>query len=466
MSSDSRRVSVAGLAALFAVTISGVMGATLVSPAIPEVAAALSVAPTTAGLVLSTYTLPGVVVAPLVGVLADRYGRRRVLLPCLVLHALAGGACVFAPSFGVLLILRLLQGVGSAGLVNMVVVTLGDLFTGVERARMIGFNAAVLTVGTTTFPTAGGLLASRSWRLVFVPFWAVLLVAFAVWALVPSTKVSGAPSDADVSSDASGEASTSRGASTGESAEASTKNPATVGNPHTADASPSSHVDDDALGGATVEGAVDLGSNALRQVVGDAAVRRIMLRGFALFLLIYGGILASVPVLLSQKLGAGPGLIGLYLTAGSLASMVMSALGGRLRQRYSPSSILLVAFLAYAVGMVGLATVAVVAVGPIALASIAACGIGEGMAIVLLQTRATEVAPAGLRGTSVAMFVASARLGQSAGPVAAKLAVDRVGFGPSFLGYAALAALMAAEQLRRVIVTRGTWQLPGSKETR
>jgi predicted MFS family arabinose efflux permease len=132
----------------------------------------------------------------------------------------------------------------------------------------------------------------------------------------------------------------------------------------------------------------------------------------------------------------------------------MSSLAGKLREKLDPSSILLVAFAAYSFGMGGLAHVASSQSASQAFASIALCGVGEGLAIVLLQTRATEVAPEGLRGTSVAMFVSSARLGQTAGPVIAKATLDRFGFALAFVGYAAVAALMALEQVRRVLLLR------------
>lgn len=379
---------------LFSVTLAGVAGPTLTPPSIPAMADSLGISPTTGALVLSTYTLPGFVVAPLVGFLADRFGRKAIMVPALILHGLGGGLCVFAPDFKTLLALRFVQGIGSAGLVNLVVVTLGDLLEGITRARFIGYNAAVLTVGTTTFPTVGGLLAAKNWRLVYLPFWAVLAAALAVASILPNTR--------------------------------------------------GGQVEDEEGEGASGRLIPDL-----RQVLAVAAVRRIMLRGFVLFLLIFGGILAAVPVLLGERLNAGPMAIGLFLTAGSVASMIMSASAGRLRQRLSPSRILLIAFPAYAAGMGLLAVVSLTASRPLGFVAIAMCGIGEGMAVVVLQTRATEVAPSGLRGTSVAMFVSSARLGQTAGPVVAKAGLDRFGFAASFTGFAALAGAMALEQLRR-----------------
>ena len=65
-------------------------------------------------------------------------------------------------------LLRLLQGIGSAGLINLAVVLIGDHWTGLERARLVGQNAAILTVSLAVFPPLGGLLTELGgWRLSF-----------------------------------------------------------------------------------------------------------------------------------------------------------------------------------------------------------------------------------------------------------------------------------------------------------
>jgi ACDE family multidrug resistance protein len=132
------------------------------------------------GLVVTLFTLPGVVLTPLLGVFADRVGRKRILLPSLVLFGLAGGACALAPSFGWLAGLRLVQGVGAAALGAVNVTLIGDLFRGRQRTTAMGYNSSVLSVGTATYPLIGGALALAGWRLPF----AMPLLALAVAMLV------------------------------------------------------------------------------------------------------------------------------------------------------------------------------------------------------------------------------------------------------------------------------------------
>ena len=77
---------------IFAVTMMAVLGVSSIAPALPKIAKGLGVEPTAIGLLITVFTVPGVVLTPISGVLADRYGRKRIIVPALFLFALAGGA--------------------------------------------------------------------------------------------------------------------------------------------------------------------------------------------------------------------------------------------------------------------------------------------------------------------------------------------------------------------------------------
>src|SRR3546814_15254577 len=72
----------------------------------------------------------------LIGVLADRHGRRAVVVPCLIGFGVFGLLSALAPTFNALLLLRLLQGIGSAGLINLAVVLIGDHWDRSEERRV------------------------------------------------------------------------------------------------------------------------------------------------------------------------------------------------------------------------------------------------------------------------------------------------------------------------------------------
>jgi MFS family permease len=63
------------------------------------------VAPEQIGLVITAFTLPGIFFVPITGVLADRYGRRTIMIPLLFLYGITGAASGLAPDFETLLAL-------------------------------------------------------------------------------------------------------------------------------------------------------------------------------------------------------------------------------------------------------------------------------------------------------------------------------------------------------------------------
>lgn len=144
---------------VFGVTLMAVMGVASLTPAFPLIGQALGIPRETIGLLIIVFTLPGAILTPVFGVLADRYGRKTILIPSLLVFGLAGGACTFARDFFILLILRFFQGVGAASLGYLNVTIIGDLYTGKNRADAMGYNASITSIGTAAYPAIGGTLA-------------------------------------------------------------------------------------------------------------------------------------------------------------------------------------------------------------------------------------------------------------------------------------------------------------------
>ena len=153
---------------VFGVTLMAVLGVASITPAFPRIIQELGVSSLGIGLLISVFTFPGVILTPILGVFADRYGRKRILVPSIFLFGIAGGACALARDFNILLILRFFQGVGAASLGSLNVTIIGDLYSGRERATAMGYNASVLSVGTAAYPAIGGALAMVAWYYPFV----------------------------------------------------------------------------------------------------------------------------------------------------------------------------------------------------------------------------------------------------------------------------------------------------------
>lgn len=153
---------------IFGVTLIAVMGVASITPAFPEVIRFFQISPRQVGWLIVAFTLPGIALTPVAGILADRLGRKPVLIPSLFIFGLGGLACFFVHDFYWLLLLRFVQGIGASSLASINVTLIGDLYSGPTRVKAMGYNASVLSVGTASYPALGGILASLGWQYVFL----------------------------------------------------------------------------------------------------------------------------------------------------------------------------------------------------------------------------------------------------------------------------------------------------------
>lgn len=367
------------LALIMSITVTGIMGNVLITPVVPDIVRDFDQPLSRAGLLLAATTGPGILLAPVIGVLADRFGRREVVVPCLVIFGVSGGLSMWAPSYEALIGLRLLQGVGSAGLMNLAIVLIADYWSGVERARMIGRNAAALTTAIVVLPPLGGLLGDVwSWRASFAPYWLALFTAVVIRGQLP------------------------RGT----------------------------------RGDQTLRAQV----RALGPLLRRRAVVGPIVLGALAFVLIFGVFLTAVPLYLDRTFGMGAGGRGLVLALPAVTSTVAALNLGRLRARYSTRVLLTVGFGIFAASFALLGAIESVLV--VCLASLL-YGAGDGLVIATLQDGISEVAPPEGRGAVVAVWVGVVRAGQTSGPVLASSGLDGPGVGPTFLAAAAMAGALA-----------------------
>jgi len=139
-------------------------------------------------LVLAAAMLP-------LGLLGDRYGRKKVLLGSFALFAVGSAACAASPSSGAFIAARLLLGLAGAGVVVMGFATLPVLFSEEERPRAVGIMAAVTFVSLPLGPILGGwLLTHYWWGWVFLINVPVALIGLIVtFALVPESRAHERP---------------------------------------------------------------------------------------------------------------------------------------------------------------------------------------------------------------------------------------------------------------------------------
>lgn len=377
------------------ITAMGVLAFSVLAPALPELAEDLGVSEGAIGMVQSAVAVPGIFLGAYIGYLADRLGRRRVIRASLFVFGTAGLACFFAREFWLLVALRVVQGLGTSGLLSLGVVVIGDLFTGLERRWAMGLNMAALTATTTTAPIVGGLLASGGTFRPFLVFALAFPVFFAARSLPEGRTGVTVP--------------------------------------------PLRHLR---------SGLRELHS---RGRLGDFLG---MLPMSFLTLGVFLGIgLTVTPLFLDRRFGLSVAQRGFVQAIGSAASSTVSLMSGRLGARYSRTGVLSVAFVGMVAGFALIGTAGTLwQVG----FGLAVLGSSTGAIFPLLQEYSASAGPAEYRGVLVGTWVSANRLGQTAGPAAGTAIADGLGERQAY-GIAAL--VMAAVAIvwrpaRRVVGRR------------
>ncbi|HEV8442867.1 MAG TPA: multidrug effflux MFS transporter [Steroidobacteraceae bacterium] len=172
----------------------GAVGNYLFLPALPQIGAHFGVAPGTAQLVLTTYLVSFACGVLLSGPLADRYGRRPVLIGGVAITGAAGLLCYFAPTMGWFIAARIVQGAAGGFGITVSRASVGDLFEERELARMYAVLTMALVLGTALAPYAGGLITRYlGWQQGFLWLAAAAgLIALACFIALPETRSAGA----------------------------------------------------------------------------------------------------------------------------------------------------------------------------------------------------------------------------------------------------------------------------------
>ena len=368
---------------ILTITGMGVLAFSVIVPALPDLAAELEVSRGAIGLVQGAVAIPGIFLAAYIGYLADRFGRREIIRASLLVFGTAGLLCFFARSYWLLVGLRVLQGLGTSGLLSLGVVVIGDAFVGHERRWAMGLNLAAITGMTTIAPIVGGLVAEGG---AFRPF-LLFAVAYPVWWW--ARRLPDRPPIGEV-------ASPLRHA---RSALASLRSSGRFG---------------DFLG--------------------------MLPMSFITIGVFLGVGITVTPLLLEREFALSVSQRGMIAAVGSAASSTASVLSGRVGRRFPPSRVLPAAFGLVVTGFVILwaaPNLWFIALG------LAVLGSGTGSIFPLFQTFAASAVPAQYRGASVGMWVSANRLGQWAGPTAGTAVASAVGERQSYAGAAVVMAVVA-----------------------
>src|SRR6266581_3639405 len=136
--------------------------------ALPHIAGGLAVSADESTWVLTSYLVSNAVVLPLSAWLSRLFGRKRYYMICVALFTLSSLMCGFAPSLGLLICFRVLQGVGGGGLAPVEQAILVDTFPAAQRAAAFALYSMAIVTAPAVGPPLGGWITDHfSWRWVF-----------------------------------------------------------------------------------------------------------------------------------------------------------------------------------------------------------------------------------------------------------------------------------------------------------
>ncbi len=170
------------LVAFFAMSAGALLG-----PVLPFMVEPLNTSREAVGMILGMYTFSTALSMIFVSFITDRVGRKKILVPCLLINGIAGLACYFSTDMTTLLALRFVQGIGIAGMLPIAMTMIGELYTGLDRVNAMGKMSMTTGIGAVSAPLIGGILASYAWNVPFLFYGLTVPLAIIVLLILPET---------------------------------------------------------------------------------------------------------------------------------------------------------------------------------------------------------------------------------------------------------------------------------------
>ncbi|MGQ9548161.1 MAG: MDR family MFS transporter [Roseiflexus sp.] len=132
--------------------------------------------------VFTAFMLASTTTVPLYGKLSDLFGRRPVFTAAMTIFLVGSMLCGLAATMPQLIAFRAIQGIGAGGLLPLVFIIIGDLFSLEQRARLQGLFSGVWGVSSIVGPLLGGFIVDQaSWQWIF---WINIIPGLAATAIV------------------------------------------------------------------------------------------------------------------------------------------------------------------------------------------------------------------------------------------------------------------------------------------
>lgn len=343
---------------IVSLTLIEIMGGPTIGPILPELSKVFAVSPSEIQLVMTAFFLPIGIATPILGIITDRIGVKKVLIPSLLLFAIAGSCCAFAGDFQTLIRWRFLQGLGSASL-NLISLTLiSTIYRGKALTMAMSIQVSAIGASTAIYPIIGGVLAGFSWRYPFL----LNTIAFPLLMLVLMVlKLPRQPSGSQNSS-------------------------------------------------------IKLYLQKVWQSINNSTVLGLLLVVGSMFLIQSGPFITYIPILAGANFGASGLFIGLILASMSVSLGLVASQLGRLTRIASEITLIKAAF---AIAAIALAMIPFISSAGLLFVPSILFGVALGLAIPSSQEMLAKLAAGDTRAGFMAVNVSVQSLGIGIGPLMA-----------------------------------------------
>ena len=352
------------------VTIVTMMGGSVISPALPVIQQALAIETSKIGLLMTAFSLPGLISIPISGIMTDRFGRQKVIVPMLLLYSIAGSLCFFAPNFETLLLLRFLSGLGAGSLATLSLILIGDLFSNKEQKEALGYRTSFGYLSNGILPIFGGFLAVISWNYPFLLFALGIPISIMAARVLVNEKINS---------------------------ESSVK-----------------------------EYLIEVGRG-----ISNARVASLLTVAPTLMIINQGILATFLPIYIGSKFGASAAVIGIIISTRTIAGSLIAFFMGKLTEIVKEEWLLVssIIVLAITILFLPLVTSAWVMIAPVMI-----MGLALGIGFPAFQSLLIAETPQELRAGVMSASGVTNRMGQAAGPIAAGGLFAIGGFEVVFFG--------------------------------
>jgi MFS transporter, DHA1 family, tetracycline resistance protein len=181
---------------ILGITFVDIIGFSMLIPVLPYFVTHFGASPFIVGVLFATFSLAGLIAAPIWGNLSDRLGRKTVLIISQIGATISWSMMAFAPNIAVVFVARILEG-ASGGNISITQAYVADVVEPKDRGRAFGLIGAMFGAGMVFGPAGGGLLfshfgfAAPFLAAAFLQFVTVMLTVF----LLPESREKPAEED-------------------------------------------------------------------------------------------------------------------------------------------------------------------------------------------------------------------------------------------------------------------------------